>query len=475
CLRLFVALGVIAALAPALAEASEMPSGRLPTGTPPPGTYDQWLEAQPPVAPFTAEVLYASEPEKAWLAGELDPPTPSPGARDYLILVNQALYPAIQGVLATYISDVENEGLTVELVQVSGGTAEDFRAFLISKYNELTNLEGCFFIGDLPVPWFHNPIDFFDKSATFPSDLYLTDLDGDWSDTDADGMPDLHTSLSGDMGPEIYAGRILAHNLTLESGQNEVSLITRYLNKVHDYRQGLATTNGVACLYTDDDWSGGISKQSARCTWAWKNQVHYSDKDQTRAADYKIRIQTPYEYLRIACHSWHLGHWFKTTAGWESTKVFSSDLVSNPPDVLFYNLYACSNARWTENDCMGIWYTMSGAGLGAVGSSKTGGMNDGTVFYQQIGQYYSMGNAVQRWFESLQPYSDGERMWTYGMLWLGDPTLWRTRLGPSAFYLTGPADATQYATADVPFEWEESRPVGVYETVTYTLRIDNNS
>ena len=49
------------------------------------------------------------------------------------MFVKQSPYPSIQGVLATYISDVENEGLTVELIQISGGTAEDLRNLLISE------------------------------------------------------------------------------------------------------------------------------------------------------------------------------------------------------------------------------------------------------------------------------------------------------------------------------------------------------
>jgi hypothetical protein len=60
------------------------------------------------------------------------------------------------------------------------------------------------------------------------------------------------------------------------------------------------------------------------------------------------------------------------------------------------------------------------------------------------------------------------------MLWLGDPTLWRTRLAPSAFWLTSPADGVQHAQPDLWLSWETSYPVGVYETVTYTLTIDNN-
>lgn len=468
----------LAACAPAHAQIVAGPalSAQARPGEPPAETYAQWLDRQPPVTPFVAQVLYTTPPPAAQLDGESDPLVPSSDVRRYLIVVEQSLYPSIEGVLTTYISDVENEGLSVELMQVSGGTAEDLRNVFILKYYEPAGLEGCFLIGDLPPPWFTHPNDYGGgSSATFPCELYLMDMDGAWTDTDSDGKLDLHTSGSGDEGPEIYCGRLLAHNLTLESGQNEVSLITRYLNKVHDYRQGLATTNVTACLYTDDDWTYWHNDYFYRCGYAWDDREEYYDDTQTNATDYKVKIQVPYEYMRLACHSWSGGHSFKIPDG-SGGSVYSSDLVNNPPDCLYYNLYACSNARWTNSNCMGVWYVMSdGAGLGAVGSAKTGGMNNGEYFYHPIGQFYPIGHSVESWFASFQPYDNGERSWTFGMLWLGDPTLWRSRLGPGEFDLTSPADGSQFSGPSAFLEWEVAMPAGVYETVTYTLYVDNNA
>ena len=472
CFRLVLALGLVAALAPALAQAAGAPLGRLAPANPPPDTYGRWLATRSPAAPFTAKVLYSSVPEAQPLAG--DGEVPEPDVRRYLILVEQTLYPSIQGVLATYIGDVENEGFTVELIEISGGTAEDLRDLFIFEYMDPDSLEGCFLIGDLPAPWFTHPNDFGGgSSSTFPCELYLMDMDGAWIDTDLDGTPDLHTSGAGDEGPEIYCGRMIAHNLTCELGQDEVSLIIRYLNKVHDYRQGLATTNVTACLYTDDDWAWWHTDYYTRCGYAWADREEYYDKDETIAWDYKQKIQTPYEYMRLGCHSWSGGHAFSTPSGSGGT-VYSSDLVYHPPNVLFYNLYACSNARWTNSNCMGVWYTMSGAGLGAVGSTKTGSMNNGEWFYRPIGQFYPIGYSVESWFDSFQPYDNGERSWTFGMLWLGDPTLWRSRVAPGEFALTSPLDSTQFSSPNVLLEWEASTPAGVYETVTYTLIVDNN-
>jgi hypothetical protein len=473
--HLVVAVSLLVVLTPALVWAAGNRTGRLAAGSPPPTPYARWLEGRAPVAPFEAEVVYRTPIAPAAQDGA--DPMPQAAVRRYLIIVKQSLYPSIQAALATYISDVEAEGLSIEVIQIAGGTAEDLRNLFISKYNEPNGLEGCYLIGNLPPPWFVHPNDYGEgSSATFPCELYLMDMDGAWTDTDSDGKPDLHTSGSGDEGPEIYCGRTLAHNLTLESGMNEVSLITRYLNRVHDYRQGLITSNVTACLYTDDDWAYWHGDYYTRCGYAWQTREEYYDGAQTVATDYKQKLQVPYEYLRIGCHSWSGGHSFKIGSEWTGGSVTSNDIVKWPPDVLFFNLYACSNACWTDSNCMGVWYTMNkGSGLGAVGSSKTGGMNDGTWFYRPIGDYYPIGYSVERWFHSFQPYDNGERSWTFGMLWLGDPTLWRTRVAPSAFELTAPLDGSQQAGPGVLLDWQPSVPAGVYETVTYTLTIDNNS
>jgi len=116
----------------------------------------------------------------------------------------------------------------------------------------------------------------------------------------------------------------------------------------------------------------------------------------------------------------------------------------------------------------------SGPGLGAWGSAKSGGVNNGEVFYQRVGEYHCFGYAVQEWFDDFAPYDTGEIAWTFGMLWLGDPTLWRSRVAPSEFSLSSPNDGAEHPQPDVWLSWDASEPAGVDETVTYTLTIDND-
>jgi hypothetical protein len=36
--------------------------------------------------------------------------------------------------------------------------------------------------------------------------------------------------------------------------------------------------------------------------------------------------------------------------------------ITNPPEAYFYNLFACSNARFTETDYMAGWYMFNKPG-----------------------------------------------------------------------------------------------------------------
>ena len=127
CLTVFISL--VPSLMPAAAAAFGQRSAgeRLAAGGPPPVPHGRWLEAQPPGEPFTAETLYSTPmgAEAPAPSAQGDAEATSSGVRRYLIIVKNTLYGSIDDELATYISDVEAEGLTIELIEISGGTAED--------------------------------------------------------------------------------------------------------------------------------------------------------------------------------------------------------------------------------------------------------------------------------------------------------------------------------------------------------------
>jgi hypothetical protein len=470
---LIVALAFFVVFIPMLAPGAGTQHGqRLAPGKAPARPYRLWLESQPPAAPLSARVAYRTPAASEAEASGNAQPSPTSDIRNYAIVINSTLYAdsQIQAALATYISDVENEDLTVELISTSTTSALAVRNLLISRYEEPDSLEGCFFIGDLPPRWYQCGWD-----EEFPCELYFMDLNGYWIDSDSNGIYDGHQAGLGDEGPEIYCGRIVAHKLTYDYMRDEVSLIVRYLNKVHNYRQGLATTNGRMCLYVDDPWRWWTGQYANEIEQVWQQLDIYDDPYETIASDYLDKIQIPYEHLRVNVHFGAYGHGFGIPPEEHGGDVSPWDLLDDPPEVLTYHLYCCVAARWTWPNIIGCWYVMTGKGLGVFGSSKSGGINDATELYGPLSQWHSFGYSLMYWFDSFAPYSDEERDWTMGMLWLGDPTLTRRPLPPSPFELTSPDDGAQFSNPSVLLSWEASVPVHTGDTISYTLIVDDDA
>jgi hypothetical protein len=73
----------------------------------------------------------------------------------------------------------------------------------------------------------------------------------DQSDSNGDGIYETHEAGKGDMGPELYVGRLYAHTLTYDT---EADMINDYLEKTHAYRMGNLTLPWRALEYVEEDW-----------------------------------------------------------------------------------------------------------------------------------------------------------------------------------------------------------------------------
>jgi len=79
--------------------------------------------------------------------------------------------------------------------------------------------------------------------------------------------------------------------------------------------------------------------------------------------------------------------------------VVSSDIVTIDPVGLFYNLFACGAARYTESNYIAGRYTFADTyGLITIGSTKSGSMLCFEDFYEEIGKGNCVGEALKEWF-----------------------------------------------------------------------------
>ena len=389
-----------------------------------PLTYEAWKAAQGEPAEFNVN-LQSKTTRKSTADGS-----------KFLVLVNSTLYASVSASIDTYVADLTSEGYDVEVYTSFGGTAQDMRAFLQGRYAD--GLEGFVLVGDFPVPWFEAtwPDDPLDHEE-FPCDLYYMDMDGLFTDVDLDGKYDLHQF---DPQPELWMGRLTASVLTL-GGATEVGLIQNYFEKNHAYRTGEMPVYNRALVYVDDDWYYSSTTWNNNVGLAYSDRTFVNDRYTTWAPDLKTRLPLGYEFIQLCGHSSPWTQWY-TNPDEQWSTITNSEVVSIDPWGIFYNLFACSHARYVEANFSAGWYAFNADyGLAALGSTKTGSMLDFQYFYGPLGQGATIGEAFRDWFFSMgaDGYDDWEICWHYGMTLIGDPTL-VTGLGEADSDSDGVAD-----------------------------------
>ena len=357
-----------------------------------------------------------------------------------LIIVETPLYASVSAALATYSSDLVNgAGYAVTTYTTSGGTPANLRSYIQSQ---ASGLVGVLLVGDLPVPWFEIDYEFDgpdedtldDEYTNFPCDLFYMDLDGSWQDLRSTapflaGVYDSHTNGSGDTAPEIWVGRLTTSTMTL-GGATEAGLVNTYLAKNHNFRLGNLFPTERMLLYVDDDWVDTAQSCDSAAALSYSNRVLVQDKVVTCRNDYRdIRLSASYEFMQVMLHATPTLHYFKVNDQWEMdggnyATITSADIQARDPAAIFYNLYTCSSCRYVETDYIGGWYIFVPTnGLGAVGTTKVGGMWDYASFYGGLGAGQSLGSAFRDWFAAQAPYDQADVRWYYGMTLLGDGAL----------------------------------------------------
>ncbi len=343
------------------------------------------------------------------------------------IVVQNSLFSSITAAVTQYRQDLNDTGYHTILYTNSISTAEELKANLSSWYDS-EDLLGAVLIGRLPYAEYHHGTENGWSAETFICDLFLTDLDGTWSDTNpSDGIYDSHSSTTGtDIFPEIFLGRIDPTCLTWGTS---IAHINTYLARIHDYRTGGVTRNHQALFYIDDDWIPWAPSWSSDAAPAYSTRtLVYSPGTTTTASDWlNTRVTQNYQWGHLAAHSSPTTHYFGPSGSGEGT-VSSSQIRAAPPSFNFYNLFCCSGAKWNTADDLGVTYTFSGSySLASVGSSKTGSMLDNDEFYGPLGQNLTLGESLRDWFsDSLTPNGEAGSAyleWYYGMNIIGDPLL----------------------------------------------------
>jgi hypothetical protein len=378
-----------------------------------------------------------------------------------LIIVNSSLYPSIKTSISQYVMDVAYEGYFATVYIVTNGAPKEMRDFIKAKMPVV----GVLMVGNLPVAWFEMADD-FSGPAEFPCDLYYMDLNGIWNDPDNDGKFSEHPT---NVEPEIWVGRLW----TPTANGNDATLLNNYFSRNHRFRKGLFGYCNNALAYVDDDWTG-FGDCAFDLMFSPADIEVITDPATTDGDRYKAEINQHRAWAQVCAHSSPGGHSFKIPGGAEWVpNSYLRDV--NAPNAYFYNLFACSNALFTQPDYMAGWYIFDKPGgsicngLAAVGSTKTGSMLLFENFYGPMRSGATIGQAFVRWWMALGNTHDlGERRWYYGMTLLGDPTLnWWSGAVPT---LCDPpnGDTFDHFPRRTNFHWN---PINL-RNVTYNIEID---
>lgn len=343
----------------------------------------------------------------------------TPAASTITLIVNSALYSSTTAAITTYINDLQAEGCQVILHLVNNnGSPQDLKALIKADYIN-QGISSAFLVGNVPVPWYEMHESWENNYVQFPCDYYLMDLDGDWGDTNNNGIFDLH---GGNFQADISVARLVAQNLKFGSPQ-EISQINNYFKKNHDYRTGVLRLQDKSICVVNEDW--------APLNWeneflnAYPSQTLIKEPHESVTADaYRNSIKksanNKFESLLLLAHSSPQTHWFYQTA----TTFNNHEIPDLGIQVNFYNLFCCSGARFTEDDNLGVWYVLqSEYGLNCVGSTKTGSMMWFANFYTPMGEGKTLGESYLQWFKSTVTLEWNNQTWFNGMVMIGDPTL----------------------------------------------------
>lgn len=385
------------------------------------------------------------------------------GSGKVYVLVNSSVYPQLQGELQQYKEDVESQGWNVSIFNNTYSTPEDIRAFLADGYNN-HGLVGAFFVGNLPYAQFEI-YDGFEDYCRFPIDHFYTDLDGQWYDSDGNGIYDDHeTSWGGIEDPEIWFGRISMKT----NWSSEVQLYSNYFDKIHQYRVGNISLPHESLLYVDDDWKNYTDDYKSGMKNLYSDITIENDTHVTNATDYRKRLQEGYEWIQIHCHANHRAwrHAFKDDYGAKGSggNFTSWNLSQRGQKSLFANVFTCGSANYTVQDYLCGWYALTeNYGLANVGSTKPGSMLYFGDYYQPLSEGKCMGQAMKEWW--IQ-HAESDRRWFYGMTTIGDPTL-----SPLRQDTNPPGNVTdtrgEVEGSDVVLNWSEPDTRDVHHYMIY--------
>ena len=316
------------------------------------------------------------------------------------VIVEAAILGDMRAELDQYATDLSREGRETRIVSFAGGDAAALRR---TVWNGAAEGEMAFLVGNLPSARFGMKA--FGSWEEFPVDLYFTDGDCAWTDADGNGVFDAHGPLRATKAVSRLAG--------------DIGELKAYFAKLHRYRSGSFPRSDTAYIFKDDEWQDYERGSSFGLEKLVKTVSLNEGRDDTLRKNYVSAIvRTPDLYVYQWIHAKPATLFIQEG---DAYSVFSaSEIGSAAPLGLFFNLFNCKAARYTEENLGTAYLTDTPYGLAAIGSTKIGGNYYPFEFHRSLARGRSWAQAFVDWHREYGARSDE---WFLGMAAIGCPAL----------------------------------------------------
>ena len=340
-----------------------------------------------------------------------------------LLIVNSSIYPNLESHIIRYAEDVHfsyGYGVDVEIVENENYT--DVKDLIVSYSS---NLIGVVLIGKIDAAYYEIENDYGeDGYRSWPCDLYYMDLNGQWIDSDNNGIYDQHT---GNVQPEIFVGRMMADKMG--NLIDELTGLRQFLDRDHLFwTANIRPIEYTAMAYINKDWvSYSPMSEHIKCLYGASstNIITLYNTTNFGKLDYQNQLLDSYDFVQLAAHSSPINHRFDLMNTTE--RIYTNEVYSTLNNSVGYNLFCCSACNWMGADTLGLiglsYLYNSQRGLFVIGSTKTGSMLGFSNFYQPLSIGDNVGTAFEKWWINYcgTSHSSNEISWHYGMTIIGDP------------------------------------------------------
>ncbi len=235
-----------------------------------------------------------------------------------LLLVDRTISESLETEIDRLVYDLTGDGWNVirqnvdRTEEFNGDAVRKVKELIVNEYDEAKgDLKSLLLLGRIAVPYSGNfAIDGHeDHKGAWVADTYYADIDGVWTDeavrdTIADRKENRNIPGDGKFDQnqipsdiELETGRIDFYNLNYY-GKSEIEMIRKYLNKNHDYRQGIIKPEKIGII---EDHFGLYAELSA--SNGWMEFSGLLGPDNVRDEKFMLPLNTEPRYWAFGCGS----------------------------------------------------------------------------------------------------------------------------------------------------------------------------